>query len=185
MNKVELTGLVTSIKYSHAIKTIEVYEGIISVERHSGIKDEIPFQTTKKDFKVGMFYSIAGELRTFRVDEYPHKRSYIKVIASKLLYEPDYENHIELSGELLHKGELRNTPMGKTIIDFAVKVPNEKSISYPNIIAWGNTARVIDKVVENSNIHISGRLQSRKYNKSENSEEYQIIEMSVFEVMNE
>lgn len=182
MNNVELAGIVTEYKYSHKIKELDIYQGTLKVYRNSGIPDYIPFQYFKEDIKVGEPYSFKGELRTFRQEEYPKKRHYVKVLADKQLLEPIMDNHVKLSGVIRYKTPLRKTPLGKSITDFSIEIKDSGYTAYISTIAWGYCANIIDKFKDGDPITITGRIQSRIY-KKQTGESHEIIEISTCKVL--
>lgn len=180
MNQGQFSGMVTEYKYSHTVKGVKIYQGKMSIERQSGFDDIITFMSWKPDIEVGKFYSIHGEIRTFRQEVYPKKKTYIKVKEIKELMEPIYSNELVLSGILTSRHEVRKTPLGRTIIEFVVCTQNEKSITYSNLIAWGPLAFKVQDFTEGCEVKVYGRLQSREYTKDNSV--YTINEISCMKI---
>ena len=139
--------------------------GIIEVTRYSGVKDRIPFVSVYGDIPVGKSTSLIGELRTRNVvgeDCKNHKETYL-VVREKLIAEEANKNEIEFTGTLVKKAELRQTPLGRTIIEFVVAINCGIESYYPSVIAWGNTAEKMQYIPIGARMEIQGRFQSREY----------------------
>ncbi len=183
MNEAKFTGTVVSYDYSHSIKGVKMYEGIIEVPRKSGYIDTIPFHSWKTDIKVGESYYIEGEVKTVRVaDGYPKKKTYIK--PRKITAIPEDTaglNIVTLTGKIVGKNVIRQTPATKkTVIDFQLQVDSNTGVVFPSLIAWEFTAKQVEAFEENSEVRVSGLLQSRDYNKD--GEVYKIHEISCCEI---
>lgn len=181
-NYIQVAGMVKDVSFSHEIKRVKIYEGILSIERLSGVVDSVIFQTWNNDIIPGEFYTIEGELRTIRTESYPRKKTYIKVIRIKRISMPIYFNKVNLIGTIEHKFPIRSTPFGKTICDFVLKVESEHSVAYISTIAWGATAKQIENLSEGTSIKIEGRLQKRYYTRADSQKTYGVYEVSVCQI---
>ena len=79
-------------------------------------------------------------------------------------------NHIDLMGRLTRDPELRRTPSGVAVANFAIAVDRdyssdgEKQTDFIEIVAWRNTAEFATKYFAKGKMAvISGRLQMRQY----------------------
>lgn len=169
-NNVILAGRVTEFSFSHKVKECKMYKGIISIERHSGIIDNIPFMTWCDNIWLGEFYQIDGEINTFnKVDTngVSHKETFVKV-HSIACCEEKYENYVELTGYVVKRDSVRVTPFGKIIADFVIAWNNRyKKSHYPSMISWGSSAYLIKNCSIGDKLHIVGRFQSREYTKND------------------
>ena len=186
MNEAILTGKLVSYTYSHTIKGVKIYEGVLAVRRPSGTEDAVLFHSWKTDIQVGKTYCITGEVRTARTpNAYPKKKTYIKLKTVGEYTKPEEEqgdkNEITLSGKLVGKTPIRQTPISrKSIIDFQIEVPQGDSVIYPSLIAWGFTAKQVDSMEEGTEVKISGQLHRREYLKGDGV--FYIYEISCFSV---
>ena len=185
MNRIQVAGMVRNISFSHEIKGVKMYEGILSVERHSGTIDLMIFQTWEENIEPGEFYSIEGELKTIRTDGYPKKKTYIKVTGIKHILMPIYCNKVSLIGTVKDKSPTRVTPLGKTICDFVLKVESEHSVAYISTIAWGILAKQLEQIPEGTPIRIDGRLQKRYYHRANSCKTYGVYEISAYKILRE
>lgn len=179
MNHIQVAGVVRTISFSHEIKGVKIYEGIIVVERKSGVTDALTFQTWQEDIYPLEYYSIDGELKTIRTDSYPKKKTYIKAIGIKHLTQPIEHNEVNLIGTIEDKTPVRCTPLGRTIDDFIIKVKTGYSTAYISAIAWGIIAKRLENVPNGTNIRIEGRLQKRYFKRANSDKLFGLHEVSI------
>ena len=75
-------------------------------------------------------------------------------------------NQLELCGVLCKAPNLRRTPLGREICDLLLAVNRRYGrADYLPCIAWGGLARACAELAVGDSVHITGRLQSRKYRK--------------------
>lgn len=94
-----------------------------------------------------------------------------------------HANLVVVLGNLCKEPNLRFTPSGKAICDLLVAV-NRKSGSadYLPVIVWGKDAEACDKFLKKGSlVHISGRIQSRNYEK-QGGEKHVAIEVVATEI---
>lgn len=78
-------------------------------------------------------------------------------------------NHITLQGRLVRDVELRSTQSGTPVASLTIACERDyqqkdKQADFVDIVAWNKTAEFISKYfVKGSDIIVSGRLQSRKW----------------------
>ena len=169
-NDVYLRGNVaTEPKYDHKCLDKEFYKFFISSKRKSEIEDVIPVIVSKEileevNIKVGDNIDIWGEFRSYNND----KKLDLFVFAKKItVYEDEnFGNTAVLSGIICKKGDIRTTPKGKIIMDLLIAVnrPNFKS-SYIPCIVWNVTEEEHKEINIGDEIGITGRIQSREYEK--------------------
>lgn len=179
MNHIQVAGMVRNISFSHEIKGVKMYEGTIAVERKSGVVDILIFQTWQDDIHPLEYYSIEGELKTIRTDSYPKKKTYIKAIGIKHLMQPIEHNEVNLIGTIEDKTPVRCTPLGRTIVDFIIKVKTGYSTAYISTIAWGIIAKRLESVPNGTNIRIEGRLQKRYFKRADSDKLFGLHEVSI------
>ena len=193
-NKIEISGIVSSeSRFSHKIYGEEFYNFDISVERLSGSADMIPVTISERLFNkdeltVGKEIKIDGQIRSYNSSSESRNRLVISVFAREIYYgEGNNENAVQLNGFICRKPVYRTTPMGREIADILIAVNRAYNKSdYIPCIAWGRNARFVKNVQVGQNIVISGRIQSRKYNKKLPDDTMEIrtaYELSVGKIM--
>lgn len=177
-NAAKLTGRLTDV-YTLP-ENPSICEAIIVCTRKSGAVDQLPIRFPNKNDLLREFQqhqdqliAVVGEMRTYNNTDPSiagrHKSTYLWVDGfffdtMDALLEL---NSVELEGVIVHKGELRETPLGRYICDLVIAVPtsNDKT-SYINILVWNKTASFMaDYGKIGDQISLSGRFQSREYRK--------------------
>ena len=191
-NKIEISGIVSSeSRFSHKIYGEGFYNFDISVERLSGSADMIPVTISERLFNkdeltVGKEIKIDGQIRSYNSSSESRNRLVISVFAREIYYgEGNNENAVQLNGFICRKPVYRTTPMGREIADILIAVNRAYNKSdYIPCIIWGRNARYAGKLEVGGNIKITGRIQSRKYQKkTENgAEERTAYEISVSKI---
>ena len=191
-NKIEISGIVSSeSRFSHKIYGEGFYNFDISVERLSGSADIIPVTISERLFNkdeltVGKEIKIDGQIRSYNSSSESRNRLVISVFAREIYYgEGNNENAVQLNGFICRKPVYRTTPMGREIADILIAVNKAYNKSdYIPCIIWGRNARYAGKLEVGDNIKITGRIQSRKYQKkTENgAEERTAYEISVSKI---
>ena len=124
---------------------------------------------------------VSGELRSFNNKSGVGAKLVITVFARELrLDDGEDENHIELAGVLCKPPNYRVTPMGREICDLLLAVKRRYGRSdYLPCIAWGASAREASEWCVGQPVRLSGRIQSRIYQKNVEGE---IVDRTAFEV---
>ncbi len=175
-NRAELYGEVESEPvFSHELFGEGFYEFSIAVNRLSDKKDIIPVTISerlipKDKLKIGDRIGIKGQMRSFNKFIDGKSKLMLTVFVRELV---DYNevndiapNIIELSGYLCKTPVFRTTPFNREISDLLVAVNRSYNKSdYIPAIAWGRNARFVKDAKVGSKIFISGRIQSRDYQK--------------------
>ena len=171
-NKLSVTGRVISVpEYSHtSIRGIDIYKFKISLIRPSQKIDEnvvtAPIHKTK-NLKVGDFVRVTGSLHTRNLDS----RLLVFIWADQILLtsEDDYlicfPNNYPVEGYICKKGDVRETPAGRKILDFFIAIQYGTYSCYIPCIAWENTCEHMSKIDIGTKVKVFGRLQSRDYQK--------------------
>ena len=90
-------------------------------------------------------------------------------------------NSIVLSGYICKPPVYRTTPFNREIADLLVAVNRSYNKSdYIPAIAWGRNARFVKNLAVGDKIALSGRIQSREYQKKQADES--LITMTAYEV---
>ena len=186
-NAVNLCGtLAGRPTFSHNSKNTEFYTFPLEIVRLSGNADIINIMADRKlleetEIDDGDFVEVAGELRSYNNKSGTGSKLVISVLAKKLsLTHGEDENMVVLQGALCKAPNLRRTPMGRQICDMMLAVNRKYGKSdYLPCIAWGQTAMDAAELDVGDRIRVEGRIQSRKYIKNENGENF---ERTAFEV---
>ena len=186
-NAVALRGTVADKPiFSHVGGNDNYFTFPLEIERLSGYMDRINIiarEALLEDLKIddSSRFNVVGELRSFNNKNGSGSRLVITVLARELfLSEGTDINHVVLSGVICKPPNLRKTPMGRQISDIMLAVNRRYGRSdYLPCIAWGKLAEGVAGLAVGDNVSLEGRVQSRKYMKSENDE---ITERTAFEV---
>ena len=189
-NKIELHGRVGACPvFSHANHGVEFYRFPLVVRRLSGVEDRIHILVPKGllercvPLKPEQEVSVQGEVRTFNNRSGAGSRLIISVFARAVwAWEGEDENRLELTGTLCKAPTLRATPLGRTICDLILAVNRRYGRSdYLPCIAWGSLAHRCAEKKVGDRIAVTGRLQSRLYQKrlQDQTQERTAFEVSV------
>lgn len=177
-NFVSLRGVITSrVELVTSYGAENIYKFYLSVPRTSGNTDVVPVHVSsdvviKKqlDFAPGMYVQVKGEYRSRNSEG-----KLILYVLAKDIIKPENmdvkenNNHISLTGFVCKRKSMRTTPKGKHILDvlIAVNRSNNKS-SYIPCVIWDKRAETLDSTLKvGDKITLTGRIQSRAYNKVE------------------
>lgn len=180
-NRIVAAGrLEGELTLSHEVMNEPFYTGTLAVRRLSGAVDHLPV-------------TIPGKLMGFLPEDRERLmlvsgqvRSYNKVIdgAGRLMVtlfaqsiqgtvENDTLNRVTLAGALCKPPVYRSTPFGREICDMMLAVNRAFGKSdYIPCIAWGRNAQYAARFGVGDHLRLTGRLQSREYQKLLESGEY-------------
>ena len=189
-NKIELHGRVGACPvFSHANHGVEFYRFPLVVRRLSGVEDRIHVLAAGTllegcvSLQPEREVSVQGEVRTFNNRTGAGSRLVISVLARAVwAWEGEDENRLELTGTLCKAPSLRSTPLGRTICDLILAVNRRYGRSdYLPCIAWGSLAHRCAEKKVGDRIGVTGRLQSRLYQKrlQDQTQERTAFEVSV------
>lgn len=180
-NHLLLVGKVTSDKkFSHEIYGESFYIFDLEVARLSCNSDIIPITISErlileKELEIGDKVAIEGQFRSYNSYENEKNRLILTVFAKDIKYlsEEDEENSSEkvsnevtLIGYICKKPIYRQTPFGREISDILLAVNRAYNKSdYIPAIAWGRNARFCQNIEVGTKVKITGRVQSRNYEK--------------------
>ena len=182
-NRVYLCGEIASEPvFSHEIYGEGFYDTVIKVKRLSLQDDLIPITISErlineKNLTIGKSLALKGQFRSYNklVDG---KSKLMLTVFVREVVEPDpnlSSNIIELVGYICKEPIYRTTPFKREICDLLLAVNRAYNKSdYLPCIAWGRSARFISGVSVGEKLFISGRIQSREYQKKLESGETQI-----------
>lgn len=173
-NKVYLKGeIVTEAKFSHEVYGEGFYEMFVLVKRLSGQSDVIPVTISERlieseNLKIGSTLSAIGQFRSYNKQVDGKSKLMLTVFVREILNGVDAKNpnNIVLSGYICKPPVYRTTPFNREIADVLIAVNRAYNKSdYIPCIAWGRNARFVKNLSVGDHIAISGRIQSREYQK--------------------
>ena len=187
-NRVYVYGeIVSEAKFSHEVFGEGFYEFYLKVLRLSGQADILPVTVSERimtdDMKPGAFIGALGQFRSYNKLEDGRSRLMLTVFVRELLSEPvgKNPNSIVLSDYICKPPVYRTTPFNREIADMLIAVNRSYNKSdYIPAIAWGRNARFVKNLAVGDKVAISGRIQSREYQKKQ--EDGSFITMTAYEV---
>ncbi len=174
-NYVKIVGLVVDEPTkSHEVCGENFFEFKVEVDRLSSNKDILPVTVSERimsGVKVGDFVEIVGEYRSFNKLQNEKSRLILTVFAKdlKVLSEKEeFFNEIKLTGFICKEPIYRKTPFEREICDILIAVnrTNYHKSDYIPCILWGRNARFVANQHIGCKVELSGRIQSREYNKT-------------------
>ena len=188
-NKVFISGeIVTDAVFSHEVYGEGFYEMNILVKRLSGQGDILPVTISERliidrDLKVGITINALGQFRSYNKLVGGKSKLMLTVFVRELLDDVPSRNpnSIVLRGYVCKSPIYRTTPFNREIADILIAVNRSYNKSdYIPCIAWGRNARFAKNLAVGEKIAISGRIQSREYQKKLTDDD--IKTMTAYEV---
>ena len=188
-NKVYLQGeIVSDAAFSHEVYGEGFYEFYVKVMRLSGQADILPVTLSERliqggELCKGKNICALGQFRSYNKIENGKSRLMLTVFVRELLEELPSKNpnSILLSGYICKPPVYRTTPFNREIADVLIAVNRAYNKSdYIPCIAWGRNARFVKNLTVGDKIAISGRIQSREYQKK--LSEVDVRTMTAYEV---
>ena len=188
-NRVYLQGeIVSDATFSHEVYGEGFYEFFVRVMRLSGQADVLPVTLSERLIRDGMLTKgkticALGQFRSYNKIENGKSRLMLTVFVRELLLEPPDKNpnSILLSGYICKPPVYRTTPFNREIADLLIAVNRSYNKSdYIPCIAWGRNARFVKNLSVGDKIAVSGRIQSREYQKK--LSETDVKTMTAYEV---
>lgn len=168
MNRVFVSGMVLDKPFQLKKKGREIFfRTKISVKRNSGIEDIVSVILPEVLLPVekGSEISIEGTYRS-RNEEDGSLKNYILASVLREEKENKCNNLVEITGFLCKAPSYRSTPFGRKITDLFIVVESHyRRKSYIPCIAWGRNAEYANTLKAGDKIALSGRIQSREYQK--------------------
>lgn len=173
VNRIILRGTLASAPvFSHENHGRRFYCFSLEVPRLSGTADTLRILAPEPMLNLleaveADYVEASGQIRSFNNRMEGGRKLLISVYATSLrLCCGEPANHVELAGAVCKPPSLRKTPLGREICDImlAVNRPYRRS-DYIPCIFWGRTAREAARLAVGDRLSLTGRLQSRVYNK--------------------
>lgn len=187
-NRVYVYGeIVSDAQFSHEVFGEGFYEFYVKVMRLSGQADILPVTVSERimteSMKRGGSICALGQFRSYNKLEEGKSRLMLTVFVRELLdNQPDKNpNSIVLSGYICKPPVYRTTPFNREIADLLIAVNRSYNKSdYIPAIAWGRNARFVRNLAVGDKVALSGRIQSREYQKKQTDESF--VTMTAYEV---
>ena len=185
-NYLTLVGKVTGEKrFSHEIYGEKFYVFNLEIPRLSGNSDIIPITVSERLVKEetlqeGTNLLVKGQFRSYNSYESEKNRLILTVFAkdiveveekqedeeNEMVKKDTITNEVVLVGYICKKPIYRQTPFGREISDLLLAVNRAYNKSdYIPCIAWGRTARFCENLEVGTELRVTGRVQSREYEK--------------------
>lgn len=188
-NKVYFMGeIVSEATFSHEVYGEGFYELFVKVMRLSGQADILPVTISERliqgnDLKMGSVICALGQFRSYNKLENGRSRLMLTVFVREIVAEAPSKNpnSIVLSGYICKPPVYRTTPFNREIADLLIAVNRAYNKSdYIPCIAWGRNARFVQNLKVGDRVALSGRIQSREYQKR--LSETETVTMTAYEV---
>ena len=193
-NQLTVRGkIINELEFAYEVAGEQFFRTTISVPRTSGSVDELQVIVSERLLDVndsglvGQIVNIYGEFRSFNKNADDGRRKLIlTVFVKEIKFEDEYDysnkaNCIRLVGTVCNKPFCRETPLGRTIADLTLAVNRGFGKSnYIPCVFWGRNANYASEFEVGTVISLSGRVQSRNYNKK--ISEYDYEERTAYEV---
>ena len=176
-NKVFIAGeVVSEPKITHEVYNEGFYEFNLKVSRLSDTYDIIPITISERlmsesDIAIGSMISGNGQFRSYNKMEDGKSKLILTVFLREIVPYEECENPniIEITGYVCKEPVFRTTPFNREISDVLIAVNRSYNKSdYLPCIAWGRNARFVKEFSIGDKITVTGRIQSREYQKKIN-----------------
>ena len=167
------------------------YAGTLLVKRLSGAVDRLPVTIPGKLLAINeidrdQLLLVSGQVRSYNKVVEGSGRLMVTLFVQSMTptAENDTMNKVNLVGVLCKPPIYRSTPFGREICDMMLAVNRAFGKSdYIPCIAWGRNAQYASRFHVGDRVRLSGRLQSREYQKLLENGEYMVrnaYEVSAF-----
>lgn len=179
------------VTFNHSHLDEDFYSFVIKVPRLSAQDDEINVTASSKLLEliprdIGTEIEVAGQYRSYNNYTNSGSRLILTLFAQSInpvTEETDKSNPntISLNGYLCKPPVYRTTPFGREITDILLAVNRSFGKSdYIPCIVWGRNAKYASALAVSDNVKISGRMQSRQYQKHISEDE--IVTKTAYEI---
>lgn len=159
-------------EYSHTVNNENFFKFTLEIERTSGTKDYVPVIISeklidKKETYIGSPVCVIGQFRSYNQKEDTSTHLRLHVFAQEFYLTDDKDrNELYISGYLCKQPIYRTTPLGRQIADLMLAIPRAfGKTDYIPCICWGRNAVYASLMDVGTNVTITGRIQSREYQK--------------------
>ena len=168
------------LELSHEVMNEPFYTGTLLVKRLSGAVDRLPVTIPGKLLGVlpqarDRQLMVTGQVRSYNKVVDGAGRLMVTLFAQSIVESGDNDtlNKVSLVGALCKPPIYRSTPFGREICDMMLAVNRAFGKSdYIPCIAWGRNAQYASRFNVGDRVRLTGRLQSREYQKLLENGEY-------------
>ena len=187
-NKVTISGeVISEPEFSHEVYNEGFYEFYLKVSRLSIAYDIIPVTISERlmkigNIKVGSKISGFGQFRSYNKLQDGKSKLLLTVFLREIVPYDEFVNPnlIEITGYVCKEPVFRTTPFNREISDVLLAVNRSYNKSdYLPCIAWGRNARFVKDFVVGDKVVVSGRIQSREYQKKLDDE---VVTRTAYEI---
>ena len=179
-NRITAVGhLEGELELSHEVMNEPFYTGTLLVKRLSGTVDRLPVTIPGKLLAMlpeeNCQLMMTGQVRSYNKVIEGAGRLMVTLFAQSIVPSPDNDtlNRVSLAGALCKPPIYRSTPFGREICDMMLAVNRAFGKSdYIPCIAWGRNTQYASRFSVGDRVRLTGRLQSREYQKLLESGEY-------------
>jgi len=172
-NEIELIGRIQDPpEFSHRAGAVDFWQVPFYVYRKSGTEDVLRVLMRKElldalDLDALGCIRLQGRICSFNERRDGGNRLKISVLAKQAeAWEGPEDNRVTLTGRLCKPPVYRRTPLGREICDLLLAVPRAYGrADYLPCVVWGQGARIGAELSVGDPIGLTGRLQSRTYQK--------------------
>lgn len=177
-NNVTIAGkIVAGFTFENEVCGERFYMTDVLVHRNSGAYDLIPFMVSerlmdvRKDYR-DCYILATGQFRSHNRHDKDKSKLVLYVFARDVSISEDIHeeydlNTVSLNGYICKEPKYRKTPLGREICDALLavnRISYDKS-DYIPCICWGRNARYVSTLEAGTHLKLSGRIQSREYEK--------------------
>jgi len=187
-NRVSISGeVVSEPQFSHEVYNEGFYDFYLKVNRLSIAYDIIPVTISERlmsisNIKVGSKISGCGQFRSYNKLKDGKSKLLLTVFLREIFpyNEEENPNSIEITGYVCKDPIFRTTPFNREISDVLLAVNRSYNKSdYLPCIAWGRNARFVKDFSVGDKVNVSGRIQSREYQKKVGDE---VVTKTAYEI---
>lgn len=157
---------------SHESYGRKFYRAPLAVRRTSGAVDTLQVILSEEllaacPVESAQSYAVTGEIRTYNQPE-GTPRTLVTCYARTLTPGQGLHiNEVHIKGKICKQPTYRMTPLGREICDLILAVPREYTrTDYLPCVCWGGAARAAASHSVGEQVALTGRFQSRSYQKS-------------------
>ena len=175
-NNVQIGGEIVKLpEFSHEVFEEKFYKFEIKTKRLSEYDDILPVIVSERlvnveDVNVGEMVIINGQFRSYNLQTETRSKLVLSIFVKEIEFTHDINcltlNETTLIGYICKEPIYRKTPLGREIADVLIAVNRTyRKSDYIPCILWGRNAKYCDTLKVGDLVKLSGRIQSRNYEK--------------------
>ena len=175
-NNVQIGGEIVKLpEFSHEVFDEKFYKFEIKTKRLSEYDDVLPAIVSERlvnveDMKLGDMVVINGQFRSYNLQTETRSKLVLSIFVKEIELTNDVNcltlNDANLIGYICKEPIYRKTPLGREIADVLIAVNRTyRKSDYIPCILWGRNAKYCDTLKVGDLVKLSGRIQSRNYEK--------------------